>query len=100
MPRDARLNSPEETINKVDSVFRKNSKILNKNTYLFGKMAYMFLLVVVDGFIVQGIKQYKYLYDITKFKFEKNEHLVRIHVGLEDPKDLIADLKNSLKSIK
>ena len=27
MPRDARLNSPEESINKVDSVFRKNSKI-------------------------------------------------------------------------
>ncbi len=34
------------------------------------------------------------------FKFDKNEHLVRLHIGLEDPKDLINDLKNSLKLIK
>jgi cysteine-S-conjugate beta-lyase len=34
------------------------------------------------------------------FKLEKNEHLVRLHVGLEDPKDLINDLKSSLKFIK
>jgi len=31
---------------------------------------------------------------------KKNEHLVRIHIGLEDPKDLIQDLKRSLKFIK
>ena len=30
----------------------------------------------------------------------KNEHLVRLHIGLEDPKDLIEDLKRSLKHIK
>tara|TARA_Y100001936_G_C16011081_1_gene633622 strand:- start:148 stop:1323 length:1176 start_codon:yes stop_codon:yes gene_type:complete len=30
----------------------------------------------------------------------KDEHLVRLHIGLEDPKDLIADLKKSLKFIK
>jgi len=30
----------------------------------------------------------------------KDEHLVRLHIGLEDPKDLIADLKSSLKYIK
>ncbi|MFL2886533.1 MAG: trans-sulfuration enzyme family protein [Candidatus Pelagibacter sp.] len=30
----------------------------------------------------------------------KNEHLVRLHIGLEDPKDLINDLKNALKYIK
>ena len=34
------------------------------------------------------------------FKFEKNEHLVRLHIGLEDPKDLINDIKSSLKFIK
>ena len=34
------------------------------------------------------------------FKLEKNEHLVRLHIGLEDPKDLIKDLKSSLKFIK
>ncbi len=30
----------------------------------------------------------------------KNEHLVRLHIGLEDPKDLIADLKKATKFIK
>ncbi len=34
------------------------------------------------------------------FKFEKNEHLVRLHIGLEDPRDLINDLKSSLRFIK
>ena len=33
-------------------------------------------------------------------KLEKNEHLVRVHIGLEDPSDLIADIKQSLKHIK
>ena len=30
----------------------------------------------------------------------KNEHLVRLHIGLEDPEDLIKDLKAALKHIK
>ena len=34
------------------------------------------------------------------FKYNKNEHIVRLHIGLEDPNDLINDLKNSLKFIK
>ena len=34
------------------------------------------------------------------FKFEKNEHLVRLHIGLEDSRDLINDLKSSLRFIK
>ena len=34
------------------------------------------------------------------FKLEKNQHLIRIHIGLEDPKDLINDLKKSLKFVK
>ena len=38
--------------------------------------------------------------DSKYFKLEKNEHLVRLHIGLEDPKDLIEDLKRSLKFIK
>ena len=33
-------------------------------------------------------------------RLPKNEHLVRLHIGLEDPKDLINDLKKSLKFIK
>ena len=34
------------------------------------------------------------------FRLEKNEHLIRLHIGLEDPKDLINDLRESLKYIK
>ncbi|MDC0875581.1 PLP-dependent aspartate aminotransferase family protein [Candidatus Pelagibacter sp.] len=34
------------------------------------------------------------------FKLAKNEHLVRLHIGLEDPSDLIADIKQSLKHLK
>jgi len=40
----------------------------------------------------QGNRQY--------LKLAKDEHLVRLHIGLEDPKDLIGDLKRSLKYIK
>ncbi len=31
---------------------------------------------------------------------KKNEHIVRLHIGLEDPMDLIDDLKNAMKHIK
>ena len=31
---------------------------------------------------------------------DKDEHLVRFHIGLEDPSDLIADIKQALKHLK
>ena len=31
---------------------------------------------------------------------DKNEYIVRLHVGLEDPKDLIKDISNSLKFLR
>ena len=34
------------------------------------------------------------------FRFNKDEHIVRLHIGLEDPKDLILDIKKSLRYIK
>ena len=34
------------------------------------------------------------------FRFNKDEHIVRLHIGLEDSKDLITDLKKSLNHIK
>jgi len=40
----------------------------------------------------QGNRQY--------LRLANDEHLVRLHIGLEDPKDLIDDLRKSLKSIK
>tara|TARA_B100001027_G_scaffold29759_1_gene17663 strand:- start:149 stop:1324 length:1176 start_codon:yes stop_codon:yes gene_type:complete len=33
-------------------------------------------------------------------KLSKNEHLVRLHIGLEDPSDLIADIKQAIKYLK
>ena len=33
-------------------------------------------------------------------KLDKDEHLVRLHIGLEDPKDLIEDLRKAIKHIK
>ena len=41
--------------------------------------------------------------EIGKRKYvslKKNEHLVRLHIGLEDPSDLIADIKQALRHIK
>ena len=42
----------------------------------------------------------KYTKKRRYFRFDKDEHIVRLHIGLEDPKDLIEDLKKSLKYIK
>ena len=45
-------------------------------------------------------KKDEYLQGRKYFRFNKDEHIVRFHIGLEDPKDLINDLKNSLSYIK
>ena len=42
----------------------------------------------------------EYLQGRKYYKFKNDEHIVRLHIGLEDPKDLINDLKNSLRYIK
>ena len=38
--------------------------------------------------------------DRRYFKIEKNHHLIRLHIGLEDTNDLINDLKNALRKVK
>ena len=45
-------------------------------------------------------KKDEYLQGRKFFRFNKDEHIVRLHIGLEDPKDLINDLKRSLRYIK
>jgi len=45
-------------------------------------------------------KKDEYLQGRKYFRFNKDEHIVRLHIGLEDPKDLINDLKRSLGYIK
>ena len=42
----------------------------------------------------------KYTKKRSFFRFGKDEHIVRLHIGLEDPKDLIEDLKKSLRYVK
>ena len=37
---------------------------------------------------------------VYKKYIKPNHHIVRLHVGLEDPNDLILDLKSALKKIK
>tara|TARA_A100001015_G_scaffold319569_1_gene442845 strand:- start:1739 stop:2935 length:1197 start_codon:yes stop_codon:yes gene_type:complete len=52
--------------------------------------------------ILQDIKSSKkdeYLKGRQYYRFKKDEFIVRLHIGLEDPKDLINDLKKSLKNI-
>ncbi len=51
--------------------------------------------------ILQELKREgEFLKERYFYRFDKDEHIVRLHIGLEDPKDLIADLKKSLKHIK
>ena len=45
-------------------------------------------------------QEYRELGNRKYLGLAKNEHLVRLHIGLEDPKDLINDLKRSLKFVK
>ena len=42
----------------------------------------------------------EYIQGRNYFRFSEDEHIVRLHIGLEDPKDLINDLKNCLRYIK
>ena len=37
---------------------------------------------------------------IKELNLDKDQRLVRLHIGLEDPKDLILDLKQALKHVK
>jgi len=53
------------------------------------------------GYSWGGFESLAIYQDISKsrsfYKLEKNEHLVRMHIGLEDYNDLILDIKKSLK---
>ena len=40
------------------------------------------------------------MFSMGDLKLGKDEHLVRLHIGLEDPKDLIEDLRKAIKHIK
>jgi cystathionine beta-lyase len=48
-------------------------------------------LVLYQNHVIQRVYK-KYV--------KQHHHIVRFHIGLEDPKDLILDLKKGLKKIK
>ena len=45
-------------------------------------------------------QEFRELGNRNYLRLAKDEHLVRLHIGLEDPKDLIEDLRSALKYIK
>ena len=45
-------------------------------------------------------KKNEYIQSRRYYRFKKNQYIVRLHIGLEDPKDLINDLRNGLRYIK
>ncbi len=45
-------------------------------------------------------QEYKETGNRKYLNLSKDEHLVRLHIGLEDPSDLIADIKQALKHLK
>ena len=49
---------------------------------------------------IKSSKKDEYLKGRQFYRFNKDEFIVRLHIGLEDPKDLIEDLKQGLKKIK
>ena len=49
---------------------------------------------------IKSSKKDEYLKGRQFYRFKKDEFIVRLHIGLEDPKDLIEDLKQGLKKIK
>ena len=74
----------------------KNSVIKFANSLKLFGMGYSW-----GGF--ESLVIYQEVQQIGKREFsplQKDEHIVRLHIGLEDPQDLINDLKKSLKFIK
>jgi len=49
---------------------------------------------------IKTVKKDQYLKGRHFYKYNNDEFIVRLHIGLEDPKDLISDLKKGLKKIK
>ena len=49
---------------------------------------------------IKSSKKDEYLKGRQFYRFKKDEFIVRLHIGLEDPKDLIEDLKRAIKKIK
>ena len=49
---------------------------------------------------IKSTKKDQYLKGRKYYRFNNDDYIVRLHIGLEDTKDLINDLKRGLKKIK
>ena len=49
---------------------------------------------------LKSSKKHEYLQGRKYYRFDNDEYIVRLHIGLEDPNDLINDLKNCLRYVK
>ena len=120
----AKFLSKQKKISKVYYPYKKNSQYYKLwKKYYSGASGLMGLKIKsknkksVDKF-VNSLKLFGFGYSWGGFEslvlhqqskekgkrkflnLNKDEHLVRLHIGLEDPKDLIQDLKKSIKFIK
>ena len=80
-------------------------KIKSKNTNSVGKFVNSLKLFGYGyswgGFESLALHQeYRETGNRKYLNLAKEEHLVRLHIGLEDPSDLIADIKQALKHLK
>jgi len=82
-----------DKINKKDQL--KYYKFLNSLEFFgigYSWVGFESLVIYNDHIIEMGKRLF--------FKLEINHHLIRLHIGLEDSKDLINDLKKSLRYVK
>ena len=49
---------------------------------------------------LKSLKKDQYIKGRRYYRFKDDEYIVRLHIGLEEPKDLINDLKQGLRKIK
>ena len=95
---DIRLDKHQENAKKIAKFLSKNKNSIDRFVNSLKLFGYGYSwggfesLALHQEIRKQGKRKYLNLL--------KDEHIVRLHIGLEDPKDLINDLKRSLRFIK
>ena len=83
------MNIPKATIITARSSSRRYPNKILENIVKKGHIILDINLNIDDKGKINNITQ-----------LEKDQHLISLNIGLEDPKDLINDIKKSLKFIK
>ena len=92
-------------VNKLDESEKASLFLVSKNKNSVLKFVNSLKLFAYGyswgGFESLALQQeFRELGKRNYLKLDKDEHLVRLHIGLEDPKDLIEDLRKAIKLIK